>query len=54
MNVLKTITSVFIVIMLLTIYSFSKGLCWEKDKTSIIGFRFMEIVYGLSLLCIWL
>ena len=53
MNVLKIITSVFIEIMLLTIYSYSEGLCWEKDKTSIIGFGFMEIIYALSLICMW-
>lgn len=54
MCVLKDITTTFICIMMLIILWFCQGFTWKKDKPSVIGFGFMEIVYLLSLICIWL
>lgn len=54
MHSLKIITTVFIVFMILVILWFCKGFNWKSDKTNIIGFGIMEIVYMLSLICMWL
>ena len=54
MYTLKVITTVLIAILMLIILIFGKRLHWKKDKASIIGFGFMETVYALSLICIWL
>lgn len=51
MYALKIVTTVLIVIMMLIVLFFANGMTWEKDKASIIGFGFMEIVYELSLIC---
>lgn len=53
MYTLKFITSMLIAIFMLIILEFSRGLHWKRDKASIIGFGFMEIVYILSLICMW-
>lgn len=55
MYTLKVITTVFIWFMILSILLFARGFKWsnDKDKASIIGFVFMEIVYVLSLVCMW-
>lgn len=53
MHTLKNITTVLIAILMMILLSFGKGLRWKKDKASIIGFGFMEIVYVLSLICMW-
>lgn len=50
MYALKIITAVLIAFMMLIIFWFAKG---NKDKTTIVGFGFMEIVYILSLICMW-
>ena len=48
MYTLKVVTTVLITFMMLIIFWFAKG---KKDKPTIIGFGFMEIVYILSLIC---
>lgn len=53
MHTLKVVTSVFIVFMIFIILIFSKGLRWNREKSTIVGFSFMEIVYILSLICMW-
>lgn len=53
MHTLKVITSVLIVFLIFIILIFSKGLRWNRDKATIVGFSFMEIVYILSLICMW-
>lgn len=53
MQILKIFTTLAIVILMLIILLFCKGLTWEKNSASIIGFSSMEIVYVLSLICIW-
>ena len=50
MYTLKVITTVLIAFMILNVFWFAKG---KKDKPTIIGFGFMEIVYILSLICMW-
>ena len=50
MYTLKVVTTALICIMMLIIFWFAKG---KKDKPTIIGFGFMEIVYILSLICMW-
>lgn len=54
MHTLKVVTSVLIVFLMLLILMFSRGLRWNRDKATIIGFGFMEIVYILSLICMWM
>ena len=49
MYTLKVITTVLISFMMLIIFWFAKG---KKDKPTIVGFGFMEIVYILRLICI--
>ena len=50
MYALKIITTVLIAFMVLIIFWFAK---WKKDKPTIIGFGFMEVIYILSLVCMW-
>ena len=50
MYALKVITTALIALMMLIIFWFAKG---KKDKPTLIGFGFMEIVYILSLICMW-
>ena len=54
MDVLKIVTTIFIVLLMGIFITFFKGASWEKDKASIIGFGFTELVYAFSLICIWL
>lgn len=53
MDALKIVTTTLICIMMLIIFWFCRGLTWKIHKASIIGFSFMEIVYILSLICMW-
>ena len=53
MNTMKIISTVLICIMMLIILWSCKGFTWKKDKSSIIGFSFMQIVYIFSLICMW-
>lgn len=53
MYTLKVVTSVLIALLMLVILLFSRGLHWNRDKATLIGFSFMEIVYVLSLICMW-
>ena len=53
MDTLKTITTVLIAFMMYIILISSRKLRWKRDKKSIIGFGFMEIVYIFSLICMW-
>lgn len=50
MRVLKVITTVLIEFMMPVILWFVKG---KKDKPTLIGFGFMEVIYILSLVCMW-
>ena len=50
MNTMKIFSTVLICIMMLIIFWFAKG---KKDKPTIIGFGFMEVVYILSIVCMW-
>ena len=50
MYTLKVITTVLVAFMILIVFWFAKG---KKDKPTIIGFGFMEVVYILSLICMW-
>lgn len=54
MFVLRVITTICIAFLIMIIYYFSKGFKWKRDKASMVGFGFMELVYVLSLICIWL
>ena len=48
MYTLKIITTVLIAFMMLIIFWFAKG---KRDKPTIVGFGFMEVIYILSLIC---
>lgn len=54
MFALRTITTVCIMLLVVIIHHFSKRFTWKRDKASMVGFGFMELVYVLSLICIWL
>ncbi len=51
---IKSITTFLIVLMMIIMIYFVKGLKWknEKDRASIIGFGFMQIVYIMSIISI--
>ncbi len=53
MHTLKIVTTVFVALLMLIILLFSRGLRWNRDKATVVGFGIMEIVYVLSLICIW-
>lgn len=54
MYLLKVVTTLLIVLMVLIIVWSGKEYRWERDKSNMIGFGFMELVHLLSLICIWL
>ena len=54
MDALKIVTTTLICIMMLIISWFCKGFTWKRDKASVVGFGFMEIIYLLSVVCMWL
>ena len=51
---LKIVTTVFIVFLMLMIAMFFMKSTWQRNKASIIGFGFMEVVYVLGVVCMWL
>ena len=53
MYTLKVVTTALICIMMLIISWFCKGFTRKRDKANVVGFGFMEIVYILSLICMW-
>ena len=54
MNVLRVVTSILISIMIIIVYSSILGMLGDaRNRTTVIGFTFMEIVYVLSIVCIW-
>jgi|GEM_PF-2462771 hypothetical protein len=54
MYALKIVTTVLEVMLMLIFLLFSRRMTWKRDKASIVGFGFMEIVYVLSLICMWM
>lgn len=52
MHTLKIVTTVFIVILILIFIIPLKEAIQQENKTNIVGFSFMELVYALSLICI--
>lgn len=53
MHTLKIVTTVFIGILMLIFIIPLKEAIRERNKTNIVGFSFMELVYALSLICMW-
>lgn len=53
MHTLKIVTTVFIGILILLFIIPLKDAMQEKNKTNIVGLGFMELVYALSLICMW-
>ena len=53
MNALKNVTTTLICIMILIILWVCKDFTWKRDKANVVGFGFMEVVYILSLVCMW-
>lgn len=53
MYTLKIVTTVLIGILMLIFIVPLKEAVQERNKTNIGGFGFMELVYVLSLICIW-
>lgn len=53
MLVLKIVTTVLIALLMIVIFFFARTLDKEAHKESVIGFGLMEIVYALSILCMW-
>lgn len=49
---LKVFTTILVLSMMLIVWYFMNGQSM-KDKATVVGFSFMEIVYLLSLICIW-
>ena len=53
MDSIKIITTIFIGILMLFFLMPLKEAVQEENKTNMVGFGFMELVYVLSLICIW-
>lgn len=53
MHTLKSVTTVLIGILMLIFIIPLKEAAQERDKANLAGFSFMELVYALSLVCIW-
>ena len=49
----KILTTVFNILMMCIIFFFMRGITWEKDKASVIGFSAMQILYLMNLFCMW-
>lgn len=53
MIILKIITTVLIAMLMLVIMFFMRGIDCKTQKASVYGFGFMQLVYALSILCMW-
>ena len=53
MFVIKIVTSILIVLLMLMILFFTRALDYKTQKVSVVGFGIMEMVYALSILCMW-
>ena len=53
MVVLKIVTTVLIALLMLVIFFFARTLDGKEHKASVIGFGIVEMVYALSILCMW-
>lgn len=53
MSALMIATTILDAIYVLIILYFSRGLTWEKDKASIIGFVCMGVTFWMNMLLIW-
>lgn len=53
MFVLKIVTTVLIALLMLVTFFFIRTLDYKTNKASVIGFGIMEMVYALSLFCMW-
>ena len=53
MVVLKIVTTVLVALLMLVIFFFASTLDGKEDKASVIGFGIMEMVYALSIFCMW-
>ena len=53
MTVLRVIVTALDLIFMLIFLYFLRGLTWEKNKASVVGFGSLELVFLLNLLLIW-
>lgn len=50
---LKIVTTTFNIIMMYIVLFFMRISSQEKDKSAIIGFSAMQILYMMNLFCMW-
>lgn len=50
---LKIVTTTFNIIMMCIVLFFMRISSHEKDKSAIIGFSAMQILYLMNLFCMW-
>jgi len=53
MTVLRWLVSGWNIFVVMFIYFCSRGLKWETDRSTIVGFVAMSIMYVLATLLIW-
>lgn len=53
MYAFKIVTTTLDIFMICIIFFFMRGLKWEKEANTVIGFSIMQILYLMNLFCIW-
>lgn len=53
MYALKIVTTTFNIIMMCIVLFFMRSSSWEIDKSAIIGFSAMQILYLMNLFFMW-
>lgn len=53
MYAFKIVTTTLNIIMMGIIFFFMRGLKWEREKGTVIGFSAMQILYLMNIFCMW-
>ena len=53
MYAFKIVTTTFDIIMMCIVFFFMRSSSWERDKSAIIGFSAMQILYLMNVFCMW-
>lgn len=54
MYAFKIVTTTLNIIIMGILFFFMRGISWEDDKESVIGFSAVQILYLMNLFCMWM
>lgn len=53
MYAFKIVTTTLNIIIMGILFFFMRGLRWEHEKESVVGFLMIQILYLMNMFCIW-